>query len=366
VTGANNDQDSGDRAAIVAVGQGTHTIAYSIDGSTFTGLGTLYLSTAGRGVVYSPEQGLWVAVGTGGSDTVYYSPNGITWIDAAITSLQDGAYCVMWSSNQLLFLAGGAPNGNDENVAISIDGRHWVGIETPITGIVYGVAFSVAQQRWIAVGANSMAYASFPAGTWTAATGAGSSPNYGTCFSQPLGLYLTVGQRTGGSPRTISTSTNGMTWTSLGQLVFTGGSGRGNGCEYDNGTFVLVGSGASSPHYFATSLDGVAFTPRGTSPFTTAAYSIFYSRYLVRWLACGEGGANFAQSTTNGVTWTSFGGTVFTTRCNDMSGYVRLSQVNTKRSVLEEEQIKRAAAQRISDYVRTRKMRKSVARHSQK
>lgn len=333
---------------LVAVGQGTNTIAYSLDGITFTGLGTTYLTTSGQAVVYAPELSRWVAAGIGGTP-LFYSANGITWVSAAITVLTNGIYDVYWSSNNLLFVAGGAVQSG-RNIGFSIDGIHWVSVASPITGIVHAVTFSISQQRWVAVGANSIAYASFPTGPWTAATGGSSVPNFGVCFSEPLSLYLAVGSRATNF-NTVVRSATGLTWTGLGQPVFNGGTAEGRSCEYGNGTFVLSGLGASTADYFATSTDGVTFVGRGKGPFTTGVNTVVYGDYLNKWYAGGEGTANFAQSVDNGVTWTLVAGTPFTTRCIEIAEYFTLSQAHTK-SIHERNRITRNNAMRLEAYAR--------------
>jgi len=60
----------------VAVGQGTHSLAYSYNGITWVGLGTSLFSTAGNGIVWTGSG--WIATGQG-TNTLATSLDGITW-----------------------------------------------------------------------------------------------------------------------------------------------------------------------------------------------------------------------------------------------------------------------------------------------
>ena len=62
---------------LVAVGEGTNTIATSPDGSTFgLGIGTTIFTTRGNGICWSGSN--WIAVGEG-TNSVAFSPDGINW-----------------------------------------------------------------------------------------------------------------------------------------------------------------------------------------------------------------------------------------------------------------------------------------------
>jgi hypothetical protein len=61
----------------VAVGSGTNSIAYSNNGTTWTGLGHTIFSAQGFNVKWTGT--LWVAVGSGTTHTIAYSNNGTTW-----------------------------------------------------------------------------------------------------------------------------------------------------------------------------------------------------------------------------------------------------------------------------------------------
>ena len=61
----------------VAVGQGTHTLAYSYNGIDWIGLGTSIFSTAGNGITWTGSS--WIATGQG-TNTLATSLDGITWV----------------------------------------------------------------------------------------------------------------------------------------------------------------------------------------------------------------------------------------------------------------------------------------------
>ena len=56
----------------VAVGKGSNTIAYSLNLLDWTGLGSTLFSVQGNGVSYDKNK--WVAVGSGSENTIRYVP----------------------------------------------------------------------------------------------------------------------------------------------------------------------------------------------------------------------------------------------------------------------------------------------------
>ena len=67
----------------VAVGQGTHTLAYSYNGISWVGLGTSIFSTAGNGVAWTGSG--WIATGQG-TNTLATSLDGLTWVGQGTTT----------------------------------------------------------------------------------------------------------------------------------------------------------------------------------------------------------------------------------------------------------------------------------------
>ena len=77
----------------VAVGQGTNSIAYSSDGSTWTGVTNIF-STTGNNVSWNGS--LWVAVGYG-TNTLAHSSDGKTWTGRGKTIFSNSGYGVAWN-----------------------------------------------------------------------------------------------------------------------------------------------------------------------------------------------------------------------------------------------------------------------------
>ena len=117
----------------VAVGRGTNnTLAYSSDGITWTGLGSIIFSFSGYGVAWIGSR--WVALGEG-TNTIAYSSDGITWTGIgqsifSITGLgvawNGGKGGVFINSNPLTSLdqfevvAGNYNNNGYKNMTITI------------------------------------------------------------------------------------------------------------------------------------------------------------------------------------------------------------------------------------------------------
>jgi hypothetical protein len=118
----------------VAVGEGGNTIANSVDGITWTGLGLPVFSTSGRGVAWNGT--LWVAVGQGGN-TIATSTNGITWTGRGTSIFSVSGQGITW--NGTLWVATG--NGTN-TIATSPDGITWTGRASPFSSIGYDVAWN--------------------------------------------------------------------------------------------------------------------------------------------------------------------------------------------------------------------------------
>jgi hypothetical protein len=242
----------------VAVGSGTDSIAYSSNGTTWTGLGKDIFGSYGKGVAWNGT--LWVAVGLG-SNTIAYSSNGITWTGLGKTIFSNRGYRVAW--NGTLWVAVGTGTGTN-SIAYSSNGTTWTGLGTGIfENNGYGVAWNGT--LWVAVGngANSIAYSSNGT-TWTGLGEAVfSSVGYGVAWNGTL--WVAVGQ----GSNNIVYSSNGTTWTGItGTTVF---SNYGYGVAWNGTLWVAVGYGTNSIAY---SNDGTTWTGRGTAVFLIRGYGV--------------------------------------------------------------------------------------------
>ena len=297
----------------VLVGSGgENTIATSVDGITWTGLGRSIFYEA-YGVAYANN--LWVAVGNG-SNTIATSSDGITWTGRGNTALAYNGYGVEYgkdiSGNDLWVVVG---QGINTNIVTSVDGITWTARYN--VGFSYGYSIAYANNLWVMVGAspgtgsgNTIA-TSVDGITWTVR-----SRNVlaiqGTDVAYANNLWVAVGSGGGtGIGNTIATSVDGITWTGRGASVITS---VGYGVAYGNKLWVAVGSGGNT---IATSVDGITWTGRGSSVLTGAGYSVAYANKF--WVIVGQGGNTVATSV-DGITWTGRGATILTTSGRGVAG----------------------------------------------
>jgi len=107
------------RNLTVATGTGsTNTLAYSLDGQTWTGLAKTVFSTSGSQVAYNGA--LWVACGSG-INTLAYSYDGTTWTGLGSTIHSTVGFSVAW--NGKMWVSGGR---GTNTVAYSYDGITWM------------------------------------------------------------------------------------------------------------------------------------------------------------------------------------------------------------------------------------------------
>jgi hypothetical protein len=106
---------------MVLGGQGSNSIAYSYDGTVWTGVtgsnSTSIFSTFMLGVAWNGT--MWVGVG-GQANTIAYSYDGIGWtgVTGSISIFNDRGTRVAWNGN--LWVAVGGTNGSSENSPYTI------------------------------------------------------------------------------------------------------------------------------------------------------------------------------------------------------------------------------------------------------
>ena len=151
----------------VAVGKGTHTIAYSFNGTNWTGANfTLY--NEGRGVAWNGA--MWVAVGKGTGDDVCYSYDGIVW-NGKGRQISGTAYGVAWNGKMWVVVGAGT-----NYIIYSYNGLNWTPANSPMfDGAHYPKSISWSGSMWFAVGLSksglsNIAY-SIDGINWTSGTG---------------------------------------------------------------------------------------------------------------------------------------------------------------------------------------------------
>jgi hypothetical protein len=258
-----------------------HTMAYSLDGVLYGGLGKTIFSGACHSVDWNGS--LWVSGGTG-THTLAYSYDGVRWVGLGANVFSQGCYFVTHNRECWVALGSG---GN--TIATSIDGKTWVGKGTAIFD---GSGFSANWNgtTWIASGSgstNTLAFSTDPtASNWT---GLGSSvfSQQGKSVRWMMNKWIALGN--GGNTLAYTTSISGQTgWTASPSPVF---SSVGNSVFWNGTVAVAVGSGGNT---IATSIDGITWTGKGNAIFSTSGNNIIWNNK--RWIATGTGGNTVAIS----------------------------------------------------------------------
>ncbi len=125
-----------------------HTLAWSPDGVTWTGLGNSVFDTSTTSVSYCSILDTWVSTG-GNRNTIAFSPDGKNWTGLGNTAISTTGNDIHWFDG--IFIAVGGAGVN--TMARSIDGKTWTGLgSATFNGQGYSVMYSRKTQRWVAAG----------------------------------------------------------------------------------------------------------------------------------------------------------------------------------------------------------------------
>lgn len=357
----------------VALGQGTHSIAYSYTGLIWYGAGTSVFTGEGLCAVWNGS--IWVAGGSG-VNTLAISYDGITWIGQGATVFSVQTNGIAWNGVQFVAVGEGS-----SSIAYSYNGLIW-NLVYPNLFTVKGSAIAWGQNIWVAVGQGftTLAYSYngifwTPVSTFMSGGGlcvaynnsqwiAGGDGTYPLIYSttgtiwapvpvSPMttirGIaYSTQWVLTGSSGR-FATSTNGINWTLSSGTQFSGTglaiasrslnmvapilytSGDNYTLSYSIGgvtwnTIQSLISGLASSilwngsMWLATmdsgydiliySYDGISWIGLGQVLFGSHANSIAWNGYI--WVAVGNAGTNTIGYSYDGLNWTGVGTTIFT------------------------------------------------------
>ncbi len=186
----------------IAAGEGTHTLAYSINGIQWIGLGNSIFSIRGNAVAWNGE--VWCAGGAG-QHCLAYSYDGLQWIPCSIVgSLFTQVYDIAW--NGTVFVAVGE---GPAKMAISNNGKEWSFVSVPFTS--YASSVSWTGRYWIAYGSGgtttTISSSDKYARIWTPTP----TPNMSVLYATDVSPTSISG--TGTSPQNVSDGSANTQWT---------------------------------------------------------------------------------------------------------------------------------------------------------
>jgi hypothetical protein len=232
----------------VAGGSGTNGLAWSNDGITWNGLGTAIFNLNPNVIINNGVR--FVAGAPGGTtNTLAWSNDGVTWNGLGTTTFSGGGCSgIVWTGTR--FIAGG--NGTTNTLAYSTDGITWTGLGNSVfSSNCNKIAWNGSRLVAVGSGGNTLAYSDDGGFTWT---GLGTS-----IFSIVGQSVLWNGTRWvagGASNNRLAWSNDGITWTGLGDIIFT----NTFTIMWDGTKFIAGGNGTNSIAY---STDGITWTAGG-------------------------------------------------------------------------------------------------------
>ena len=281
----------------VSVGSGTaNTLAYSTNGTTWTGLGKTIFTDYGMGVAYGNN--MWIAVGSG-TNTIAYSTNGTTWTGLGLSIFGSGGYAWSIAWNGSMWVVGGS---GSYSFGYSTNGTTWTG---SINYSSIGMTVAYGNNMWVGGmnnGTNTLVYSTNGI-TWTGlGKSAFSSSCSGICYNNSMWTAIGMGTNT------LAYSTDGTTWTGLGSSIFANGNWKASIAS--NGQ-MFIATGQSSLYAIAYSTNGTTWTgiSGSASKFNTGSAGNGQSAAWdgTKWVAVGGQVNAFAYST-DGTTWIGSGG----------------------------------------------------------
>ena len=294
----------------VAVGDGTNTIAYSINGQYWypSNNSMNIFSNGGNGIAWNGT--IWVAVG-GGTNTIAYSSDGINWTGSnnSTTIFSYGGYGIAWNGTIWVAVGGGT-----NSIAYSSDGINWTGANNSTTIFSYGgdgIAWN--GEIWVAVGEgnNTIAYSSDGI-NWTGSNNSTTIFSlYGSGIAWNGSLWVAVGE----GNNSIAYSSDGINWTGVGtSIVSTIGKCVTWYAAYN--MWIVVGGGSYDIGY---SRDGINWYPVNNSA------NMFY--YNVFNVSSGYGAA--VASTSSVVFYTNQGNTNNIATINNSGSQITINDVGS-------------------------------------
>ena len=292
---------------------GGNSLAYSVNGTKWTGLGITHAQNV-YFVKYSSNQKCWVAGASGYIDgnSILYSANGVKWTGLGNSVISTYANGSAYSIFQDCWVVAGSGSGGN-TLAYSANGINWTGLGTSIFGSNQGkdVAYSEYQKCWVAVGdaiGNSVAYSANGI-TWTGLGKTIFNPSTSRATSISYSEYYRCWVVSGnGSGNVLGYSSNGINWTGLGQF-FPGGFTNVFNLAYNNvNNYWIASSTNSSGNQIIHSSNGINWTSTVRIPTVTWASGTYYSVVQRCWMIVGTNNSNKVLSySADGFVWTGIG-----------------------------------------------------------
>jgi hypothetical protein len=292
---------------MVACGSGNNTLAYSMDGITWTGLGKAIFDNFGDVVLYNGS--MWVAGGKG-VHTIAYSYDGMNWTGLGNQLFNDTCLTLYYNK---LWCAGGL---SSNSMAYSYDGFNWTNMAQ---GLITTGCYAIASNGdiWIAggQGTNTMVY-SYDTINWGAnANSPFSEVCYGIAWSGTVWVAVGNGINVNGSiVNGTAYSYDGLNWSRATSLIT-----RGRSVVWNGSVFGVIGD---PYNVISFSKDGILWNSTSFSPFNGETKSVLWAGD--KWIIFAAGTPTMKYSY-DGKRWINTDSTVFTTAMGGAVSDSRLS-----------------------------------------
>jgi Chaperone of endosialidase len=258
-------------------------------------------TTIFHSITWSPELNLFAAVGfNGGTHRVAISPDGISWTHIQSTNDAASWFSICWSPALNLFAATSLESTN--NVMISSNGVNWTAINSGNSGSGgwLSICWSPALSLFVAVSNNgtNRVMTSSNGTVWTRYASSGETNVWRSiCWSQELGLFVAVASS---GTNLVMTSSNGTSWT--GSVSVNESSNWMSVCwSAELGLFMAVAIGSNIAMY---SSNGTSWTSITLPVAATSLTDVIWASGMGCFIALNETGTdNNIFTSTNGITW---------------------------------------------------------------
>jgi hypothetical protein len=271
-----------------------NTIAYSLDGFTWTGITQPVFSTGITTAVYNGR--IWVAgaansAGSSGN-TIGTSTNGMNWKGLGTSLFSQECNSIIWNSTSSIWIAGGI---GINNLGYSYDGLTWIPVVSPLN-TCYGI--TSYNNKFVSVGYGGNTIANSTDGiNWT---GVGNQvlTNMGLSVATNGTIWVSGGQ-SASSIGSIVYSYDTVYWTDTNTTIF---SLVVNVVAWNGQIWVAVGTGTNSTAY---SYDGINWNA-GTNIFPDGGYHLVWNGSV--WISTSPNGMAYSY---DGINWSTQSNSAF-------------------------------------------------------